>query len=99
MSNFIEELYFGKINPQECRSNSNEATEEYLDVISELEDEITEALAESDTLYKFLDFSNTWGIYNAETNLENFISGFRLGAKFVYDTFIDKNHIDEELLD
>lgn len=36
-------------------------------------------------------FKNVWAIYNAETNLENFISGFRLGAKFVYDTFFDKD--------
>lgn len=36
-------------------------------------------------------FKNAWAIYNAEKNSENFISAFVLEAKFIYDTFFDKN--------
>jgi prolipoprotein diacylglyceryltransferase len=37
---------------------------------------------------KFLDHVNAWSVVNGESNLDSFIVGFRLGAKFTYDTFI-----------
>ena len=45
MADFIEDFYYGNIEPQEC---------------------------------------------NSELNADCFISGFRLGAKFTYDTFVKK---------
>ena len=40
---------------------------------------------------KFLDHVNAWSVVNGESNLDSFIVGFRLGAKFTYDTFISNN--------
>ena len=37
---------------------------------------------------KFLDYVNAWGVVNCESNLDSFITGFRLGANFTYDTFV-----------
>ena len=38
---------------------------------------------------KFLEFSNAWSVVNGESNLDSFIMGFRLGAQFTYDTFVN----------
>ena len=35
-----------------------------------------------------LDFADAWSAYNGDAILDGFITGFRLGARFVLDTFI-----------
>ena len=47
---------------------------------------------------KFLEFSNAWGVVNGESNLDSFIMGFRLGAQFVYDTFVNDEAPFKDLL-
>ena len=37
---------------------------------------------------KFLAYVNAWGVVKCESNLDSFITGFRLGANFTYDTFV-----------
>ena len=51
------------------------------------EDFLTENLS-GESKKKFLEFCNAWSVVNGESNLDSFIVGFRLGAKFTYDTFI-----------
>lgn len=35
-------------------------------------------------------YVNAWGIVNVESTLDSFIVGFQLGARFAYDTFVNK---------
>ena len=37
---------------------------------------------------KFIAFDEAWTVVNNESNLDSFIVGFRLGARFAYDTFV-----------
>ena len=87
MKSFIEELYYGNIDPQNSGFEDNESVQHELRTISENEDWLTEHLA-SEEKKRFLDFADAWSAYNGDSTLDGFITGFRLGARFVMDTFI-----------
>ena len=87
MSKFIEEFYYGNIDPQARSTKQNKTVQKQMEVLMLNEDFLTEALT-GENKKKFLDFVNTWSIVNGESNLDSFIMGFRLGANFTYDTFV-----------
>ena len=87
MTNFIEELYYGNINPQDSGFEQDESVQRELQTISENEDWLTEHLA-GEEKKRFLDFADAWSAYNGDATLGGFITGFRLGARFVLDTFV-----------
>ena len=35
-----------------------------------------------------MDFADAWSAYNGDATLDGFITGFRLGARFVLDAFV-----------
>ena len=87
MTNFIEELYFGNIDPQNSGFEDDENVQRELQTISENEDWLTENLA-GEEKKRFLDFADAWSAYNGDATLDGFVTGFRLGALFVLDTFL-----------
>ena len=36
----------------------------------------------------FLEYVDAWGIVDGESVVDSFITGFKLGARFAYDTFV-----------
>ena len=46
----------------------------------------------------FLSFANASNIILGESELDSFIVGFRLGARFIYDTFVDSTAPYEDFL-
>ena len=89
MGKFIEEFYYGNLNPQARSTKGNKAVQKQMEVLMLNEDFLTENLS-GESKKKFLDFVNTWGVVNGESNLDSFIMEFRLGANFTYDTFISE---------
>ena len=87
MGNFIEELYYGNINPQDRSTRQNKAVQEQMAILTKIEDFLTKNLPEEHKK-SFVAFSNAWDIINGESTLDSFIQGFRLGARFTYDTFV-----------
>ena len=87
MSKFIEEFYYGNIDPQARSTKQNKTVQKQMEVLMLNEEFLTEALTGENKI-KFLDFVNAWSIVNGESNLDSFIMGFRLGASFTYDTFV-----------
>ena len=87
MGNFIEELYYGNINPQDRSTGKNKEVQEQMEILTQSEDFLTKNLPE-DHKKSFVAFLNAWDIINGESNLDSFILGFRLGASFTYDTFV-----------
>ncbi len=87
MAKFIEEFYYGNIDPQARSTTQNKTVQKQMEVLMLNEDFLTEALT-GENKKKFLDFVNAWSIVNGESNLDSFIMGFRLGANFTYDTFV-----------
>ena len=90
MSGFVEEFYYGNIDPQAHSFEQNKAVQKCMQILTDSEDYLTKELEELDgeSLKKFLDFVNAWSIVNSESNLDSFITGFRLGAQFTMDTFV-----------
>ena len=89
MANFIEELYYGNIEPQNTKKKKSKAYSREMKVLTENEDSLLEKLPEEDKKL-FLEYVDAWGIVNGESVADSFITGFRIGAKFVYDTFVSE---------
>lgn len=97
MARFIEEFYYGNIDPQARSTKQNKTVQKEMAVLTKTEELLTNAL--TDELKKwFLDFANAWSVVNGESNLDSFIMGFRLGANFAYDAFISTETPFEDLL-
>ena len=97
MSRFIEEFYYGNIDPQARSTKQNKAVQKQMGILMKNEDLLTNA-PHNEQKQWFLDFSNAWSVVNGESNLDSFIMGFRLGANFAYDAFISTETPFEDLL-
>ena len=87
MTNFIEELYYANIEPQNTKKKKNKAYSREMKILSENEDVLLEKLPEEDKKL-FLEYVGAWGIVDGESVVDSFITGFKLGARFAYDTFV-----------
>ena len=90
MANFIEEFYYGNLDPQARSTKQNKTVQKQMEVLILNEDFLTKNLS-GESKKEFLDFCNAWGVVNGEGNLDSFIIGFRLGAAFMQDTFLSDN--------
>ena len=86
MPNFIEELFFGNLDPQRRGNTTGSRIVQVSGNINELEEKLTERLQGVDKDL-FLDFCNAYGELMGEAEIDSFITGFRMGARFAYDTF------------
>ena len=97
MGRFIEEFYYGNIDPQARSTKQNKTMQKQMEVLMKTEELLTSALKDDQKKW-FLDFSNAWSIVNGESTFDSFIMGFRLGANFAYDAFISSETPFEDLL-
>ncbi len=97
MGKFIEEFYYGNLDPQARSTKQNKAVQKQMEVLMLNEEFLTEALS-GENKQKFLDFVNAWSVVNGESNFDSFIMGFRLGANFTYDTFVSDEAPFQDLL-
>ena len=89
MSDFIEEFYYGNIEPQECTTNLTAKVKKSLSELADKEEQLTSLLTDKDREL-FTDYVATYIKFSSLCNADSFTTGFRLGARFTYDTFIDK---------
>lgn len=68
-----------------------------MQTLSNNEDFLLKELS-GDAQKRFLEYVDAWGIVNGESTLDSFITGFRLGARFTYDTFVSDDAPFENLL-
>ena len=87
MSGFIEDFYYGNIEPQECCSELKSELKKKLNFLTEKEELLTLRLngKERDL---FVTYVSTYNDFLTVSIADGFISGFRLGAKFTLDTFV-----------
>ena len=88
MANFIEEFFYGNLDPQARSTKQNNAVQKQMEILMNNEEKLTAAL-DDENKKLFLNFANAWSVVNGESNLDSFIMGFRLGANFTYDTFVN----------
>jgi len=87
MPRFIEQFYYGNIEPQERSTRMNDNVQKKLEIMVNNEELLIKALTDEKKQW-FLDYVDAWHEVNSESNLDSFIMGFRLGAAFAYDTFV-----------
>ena len=88
MSSFIEDFYYGNIEPQECTTNLTAKVKKSLSEIAGKEEQLTALLTDKDKEL-FTDYVATYIKFSSLCNADSFTAGFRLGARFTYDTFIE----------
>ncbi len=87
MKSFIEEFYYGNIEPQELSSELGSSLKKKLNSLVKNEDEFKEKLTEEEKKV-FQDYTNSYNEFLSMSIADSFISGFRLGAKFTHDVFV-----------
>ena len=87
MSNIIEDLYYGNIEPQELTTEITPRLKKKLSELVKKEEELTSKLSEAEKEL-FSNYTCAYNEFSSISNSDSFISGFRLGAKFAYDTFV-----------
>ena len=87
MSKFIEDFYYGNIEPQESSSELNTELKRKLSILTQTEEQLVSRLTEEykELFVKYVSQSND---FLCISNADSFIAGFKLGAKFTYDTFV-----------
>lgn len=87
MYNIIEEFYYGNIEPQELTTEITPKLKKKLSALVKKEEELTAMLPEKKREL-FVNYVNAHNEFSSIGNSDSFISGFRLGARFTYHTFI-----------
>ena len=87
MSNIIEEFYYGNIEPQELSTEITPKLKKKLSSLVKKEEELTAMLPEKEKEL-FAKYVLAYNEFSSIGNSDSFISGFRLGAKLTYDTFV-----------
>jgi len=87
MSGFVEDFYYGNIEPQECCSELKNELKKKLRILTEKEEELNSKLSgeEKDL---FVNYTSKYSDFLTVSIADGFISGFRFGAKFTHDTFV-----------
>ena len=96
--NIIEELYYGKIDPQDHGCCPKNPVKKASDSLNDLEEKLSEQLA-GENKELFLRFCNASAEFMGESELDTFITGFRFGARFMMDTFLSDDAPFESFLE
>jgi hypothetical protein len=86
---FIEELFYGNLDPQSRSPHFTRRVSRDVAALDELEGALTERLQGTHKRL-FLKFVDAYDEFLGSADLESFTCGFRLGAAFTYDTFVEK---------
>ena len=87
MSNIIENLFYGNLEPQELSTEITPKLKKKLNELVKKEEELTSKLSEEEKEL-FLNYVSAYNEFSSISISDSFISGFRFGARFAYDTFV-----------
>ena len=88
MSSIIEEFYYGNIEPQELTTEITPKLKKKLSSLAKKEEELSAMLPEKEK-EMFVNYVLAYNEFSSIGNSDSFITGFRLGARFAYDTFVE----------
>ena len=89
MSNIIEELFYGNLEPQELTTELTPRLKKKLRELVKKEEELTSKLSEEEKAL-FLNYTSAYNEFSSISISDGFVSGFRFGARFAYDTFVKR---------
>ena len=87
MQNVLEDLFFGEIQPSIWDPGKNPRLKKAGHTVDESEEILTKLL-EGKEKKLFLDFVNAQSELDGSHAVENFISGFKLGARIIVEAVI-----------
>ena len=87
MTNFIEEFYYGNIDPRARSFEQNKKVQRNMQILTDNEDFLADKLS-GEEKKRFLQYVDAWAAVNGESTLGSFITGFRLGPQFTFDTVV-----------
>ena len=87
MSNIIEELFYGNLEPQELTTEITPRLKKKLSELVKKEEKLTSKLSEEEKEL-FANYVSAYNEFSSISISDGFISGFRFGARFAYDTFV-----------
>ena len=87
MANFIQDFYYGRFEPWARRTQRDSEAQKISETLSRNEEYLLDSLS-GDDLILFHDYTKAWNELLTTSDLDSFISGFRLGARFALDTFV-----------
>ena len=87
MSTIIEELFYGNLEPQELTTEITPKLKKKLRELVKKEEELTSKLSEEEKAL-FLNYTSAYNEFSSISICDGFVSGFRFGARFTYDTFV-----------
>ena len=90
MSNIIEELFYGNLEPQELTTEITPKLKKKLNELVKKEEELSSKLSEEEK-EMFANYVGTYNEFSSMSICDGFISGFRFGARFTYDTFVSNS--------
>ena len=91
MQNFIRELYHGNISPQEKCFDHHSDYGKALDIVAKNEELLIKFL-DGKEKEQFLSYVDACSEVLSISNCETFVDGFRIGAAFVLDAFINTDN-------
>lgn len=90
MRKMLEELYFGNLTPSDQSFIIDSAYGRAVHTKSDNEDKLTEVL-DGEEKKLLLDLVNAQSVVDGTTAVENFINGFRLGARIAIEVMSDED--------
>ena len=87
MSRFIEDFYYGNIEPHESSSGLISELKKKLSILTQTEEQLASKLTDEEKEL-FVKYASQSSEFLCISNADSFIADFRLGAKFTYDTFV-----------
>ena len=89
MSNIIEELFYGNLEPQELTTELTPRLKKKLSELVKKEEKLTSKLSEEEKEL-FANYVSAYNKFSSISISDGFVSGFRFGARFAYDTFVKR---------
>lgn len=87
MSNIIEDLYYGNLEPQETQSGLAHELKNKLKKLNSIEDQLR-VMMPSESKRILDEYIDAYNDFSSCSCADAFISGFKHGARFIHDTFI-----------
>ena len=87
MSNIIEELFYGNLEPQELTTEITPRLKRKFIELVKKEEELAAKLSDEEK-EKFANYVSKYNEFSSISIADGFVSGFRFGARFTYDAFV-----------
>ena len=98
MPNILEDLYYGNLSPSHRAVRPGSCVKKLMQKQSDLEAKLNESFSEEQRANFEQYLSLTADLLDANC-LDSFITGFRLGARFTHETFIETDAPYADLTD